>query len=538
MEVDESTALSGVKDGKTWYFCSPGCREKFLAPDSGAGSPMPKAQSPKKENDNVEHGSLNVKPEAGASAEVCEIPLPGEHVESAGKSVTMGITGMHCASCVANTEKALKKLDGVKSASVNIASESALVKYDPEKVSTADIEKAVTDAGYTPHLREVPGQSVTIGITGMHCASCASTIEKALSKIEGVSESSVNFAAESVMVRFDPATVSHQDLEKAIVDAGYTPFTREERAAGHLDLKVVGMDNPHCLGTVKGALNSLKGIQSKELFINERAKIDFDPSVISREEIFQRIRDAGYTPVEETEETLDREKEAREHEIKTLKFKFIFSTILGIPLVLLAMGPMVGIPMPSISARFESILQFLLATPILVVNYQFYTRGILAVMRTKMATMDTLVALGTGAAWIYSTAVLGAIWTGRPGYTAHNLYYEVAGLLIVFILMGKWLEAIAKGKTSEAIKSLMGLQAKTALVVRDGREMEIPVEEVRAGDEVLVRPGQKDPCGRGHHRRIFGRGRIHAHRREHPGGKNHRRRGRRRHYQQNRFLQV
>ena len=408
MEVDESTALPGEKDGKTWYFCSPGCRDKFLPPDSGAGSPEPGVRGPEEETGNLEPGSRNKELEAGVSAEA-----PAE-------------------------------------------------------------------------------KTVTMGITGMHCASCASTIEKALSKLDGMSEANVNFAAESAMVRFNPAAVSYQDLEKAVVDAGYTPHIREARA-GHLDLKVVGMDNPHCLGTVQGVLNSLRGILSKELFINERAKIDFDPSVISREEIFQAIRDAGYTPLEETEETLDREKEARDREIKILKLKFIFSAVLGLPLVTLTMGPLVGIPVPHMPARWESILQFLLATPILFVNYQFYTRGILSVIKTRMATMDTLVALGTGAAWIYSTAVLVAIWSGKPGYSAENLYFEVAGLLIVFILMGKWLEAIAKGKTSEAIRSLMGLQAKTALVVRDGREMEIPVEEVHTGDEVLVKPGQKIP---------------------------------------------
>jgi Cu+-exporting ATPase len=318
------------------------------------------------------------------------------------------------------------------------------------------------------------------------------SIEKALLKLDGVSEAAVNFASESASVRFDPSVNTYADLEKAIVDAGYTPHAREEKA-GHLELKVVGMDNPHCLGTVKGALDRLEGITAKELFINERAKIDFDPSVIDREKILKTIKDAGYTPVEETGETLDREKEAREKEIRTLKFKFIFSALLGIPLVILTMGPMVGLPIPHLPAGLESVIQFLLATPILLVNYQFYTRGILAVVRTRMATMDTLVALGTGAAWIYSTAVMVAIWAGIQGYSAQNLYFEVAGLLVVFILMGKWLEAIAKGRTSEAIKSLMGLQARTALVVRNGQEIEIPVEEVHPGDEVLVRPGQKIP---------------------------------------------
>ncbi len=516
MEVDTSSALSAEKGGKTYYFCSPGCRSEFLGEKIPTGSPESRKKSPEsrvhpstgsgqgspeEKHNTVEHGTLNVEPqppacELPASGEdgspACEIPASGEEAEPVTKSITLGITGMHCASCVANTEKALKKLDGVEKASVNLASESASVVYHPGKVSTADLEKAVKDLGFTPHLREEPGQSITIGITGMNCASCAASIEKALLRLDGVSTANVNFAAETATVHFDPKVNSYADLEKAIEGAGYKPYSREE-SEGHLDLKVVGMDNPHCLGTVKGALDRLEGITAKELFINERARIDYDPSVVTREKILQTIRDVGYTPVEEKGEALDREKEAREKEIRTLKFKFIFSVILGIPLALFTMGPMVGIPMPGIADRWAAVIQFLLATPILVANYQFYTRGILAVSRTRMATMDTLVALGTGAAWLYSTAVLIAIWAGSTGYTAHNLYYETAGLLILFILLGKWLEAIAKGRTSEAIKSLMGLQARTALVVRDGREVEVPVEEVHTGDEVLVKPGQKIP---------------------------------------------
>ncbi len=484
MEVDENTALLAVKDSETYYFCSAGCRDEFL----GSKFQVPGSMSEKPDLDTQIPTS-----ETPVNGETCEIPVSVEsEVGRVSKKLTMGITGMHCASCAANTEKALKKLDGVTSAAVNIATESGTVEYDPEKVGVEDLKQAVRDAGYTPHLREVPEEKVTIGITGMNCASCAASIEKALMKLDGVSEAHVNFAAESAAVRFDPSLTPYADLEKAIKDAGYTAHARQE-TGGRLELKVVGMDNPHCLGTVEGALNRLSGITSKELFINERARISFDPSVTSREEIFQVIRDAGYTPVEETGEVLDREKEAREREIKTLRHKFVFSTLLGVPLVLLTMGPMVGLPVPHIPDRWEALIQFLLATPILLTNYQFYTRGILAVAKTRMATMDTLVALGTGAAWAYSAAVLAAIWMGKAGYSKENLYFEVAGLLIVFILLGKYLEAIAKGKTSEAIKSLMGLQAKTALVVRNGKEMEVPVEEVHTGDEVLVRPGQKIP---------------------------------------------
>jgi Cu+-exporting ATPase len=154
---------------------------------------------------------------------------------------------------------------------------------------------------------------------------------------------------------------------------------------------------------------------------------------------------------------------------------------------------MIGLPSLPLPDRWLALIQFLLTTPILVINSHFYSKGILALAKTKTATMDTLVAVGTGAAWIYSLAITLAIWAGRPGYGSHDLYYETAGILITFILLGKWLEAIAKGKTSEAIKTLMGLQPRTAVVFREGTELEIVIEEVRVGDVILVKPGQKIP---------------------------------------------
>jgi Cu+-exporting ATPase len=177
----------------------------------------------------------------------------------------------------------------------------------------------------------------------------------------------------------------------------------------------------------------------------------------------------------------------------TLRFKFIASVSLSLPLLYLSMGSMVGLPSPPLADRWLALIQFLLTTPILVINSQFYSKGILALAKTKTATMDTLVAVGTGAAWIYSLAITLAIWAGRPGYGSHDLYFETAGVLITFILLGKWLEAIAKGKTSEAIKTLMGLQPRTAVVVREGKEVEIAIEEVRVGDIIIVKPGQKIP---------------------------------------------
>jgi P-type Cu+ transporter len=385
MEVDEKTALKVEHEGKKYYFCSPGCRDKFLA-EKGLISPQ--------------------------SAETKPAPEGGEQ----------------------------------------------------------QLEKA------------------TIPITGMHCASCAVAIEDSLNKVEGVSKAAVNFATEKAYVEYDPKKASAQTLEEAVKEAGYNVLKEEAQS---LNLKVIGMDNAHCLGTVEAALKGVKGIISSQLFLNERAKIVFDPAFTTKEIIKKAIKDAGYTPVEET--TVDREKEARQREIRILRIKFFVSLIFAVPLLYFAMGHHVGLPIPSLSDGSMALLQLLLTTPIIAAGYQFYTVGIRSVVKSRRASMDTLVALGTGTAYLYSLAISILIWTGNTNYGGHDIYYEVAGLLIVFILLGRMLEALAKGRTSESIRKLLELQPKTALVVRDGKEQEIPVEEVIVGDAVIVKPGGRVP---------------------------------------------
>ncbi|MEW6087537.1 MAG: heavy metal translocating P-type ATPase [bacterium] len=338
-------------------------------------------------------------------------------------------------------------------------------------------------------------EKTIIGISGMTCASCVMSIEMGLKRMKGVYTANVNFASGKALVEYDPQAVGLQKIENTIEKIGYKVIKPKTQDKGNvLRLKIIGMDNPHCLGTVKGAIESLPGIISKELFINERGIITFDPSRITKEKIKETIKDSGYTPLEETESTVDAEREAREKEINTLRFKTIFSFILGIPLLYLAMGHHIGLPVPEIIMKNMALLQFVFATPIIIIGNQFYTRGITAVFKTRTANMDTLVAVGTGSAYLYSLFVSVNIWRGNTNYGGiENLYFEVAGILIAFILFGKTLEAVAKGKTSEAIKKLMGLQPKTALVEREGREQEIPIEEVIPGDIVIVKPGQKIP---------------------------------------------
>ena len=336
-------------------------------------------------------------------------------------------------------------------------------------------------------------QKCTLSIQGMHCASCAGKIEKSLQQVPGVAKAAVNFATEKAMVEFDSEKAAVPDLEKAVQKVGYSVRQEAPAGAATLHLKVIGMDNPHCLSTVEGGLNSLKGIVRKELLITEKATIFYDPSLVSAAKIKQTIQDLGYKPLEEGT-SLDTEKQAREQEIGNLKVRTIVSIILSLPLLFLAMlTPFFSIALPLFIEQNLALIELLLATPVMIAGSLFFSRGILTIWKTKTATMDTLVALGTGTAYIYSIIVSIFVWTGREGYTAHQLYFEVAALLIAFILLGKYLEAIAKGKTSEAIKKLIGLQPKTALVIRNKKEIEIPIAEVRVGDIIIVKPGQKIP---------------------------------------------
>jgi len=361
------------------------------------------------------------------------------------------------------------------------------------------MKKFMQDKGLAP-IEEAPspmpqteaeqsGKS-TISITGMHCAACASNIEKSLRKLHGVSRAAVNFATEKAYVEYDSAAATPDDLERAVADAGYGVLKENEQL---LKLKVIGMDNGHSLSVVEGALKDLHGINSHKLFLNERAIIDYDPALISKDTIKKATKDAGYTPVEES--TLDREQEARRRDIKILKIKLLIAATFGIPLLWFAMGHHINLPLPTMSAGTMAWVHLLLTTPIIAAGYQFYTVGIRTAVINRSVSMDTLVALGTGTACLYSLATSILIWTNydNGAYGIGDIYYEVAGMLIAFILLGRLLEAIAKGRTSQSIRKLLELQPKTATVLRNSMEQELPVEEVFLWDIVIVKPGGQVP---------------------------------------------
>ncbi|MBS3158571.1 HAD-IC family P-type ATPase, partial [Candidatus Woesearchaeota archaeon] len=372
---------------------------------------------------------------------------------------------------------------------------ATISKKSLKKKSIKDFKKTnekLKDEKTKKESNEEKTKKIILPIKGMHCASCAITIEKSLKKVSGVTNANVNFASEKASVEFDAAKATEKDFEKAIEDAGYS-ILKESSAEGNiLKLKVIGMDNPHCINIISSALEKLNGIISKELLVTEKAAITYEPEKITAEKIRQTIKDVGYDNFEE-KESKDLEKEAREKEIRSYKIRFFISAVLGMPLLYFAMAHSFKLPMPDISNGAMALMQFLLTTPIMIAGYQFYTRGFNAVIKTRTANMDTLVAVGTGAAYLYSIVISFFIWSGNANYGQNELYFEIAGLLIAFILLGRYLEAIAKGRTSEAIKKLLGLQPKTAIVIRNNKEQEIPIEDVKENDIVIVKPGQKIP---------------------------------------------
>ncbi|MCH8329123.1 MAG: heavy metal translocating P-type ATPase, partial [Nanoarchaeota archaeon] len=352
------------------------------------------------------------------------------------------------------------------------------------KTKKLSLKKESMENKKNKSLKNNKTKKLIIPIKGMNCASCAVKIEKNLNKQEGVNSANVNLVTGKASIGYNADKITQEKLEKVIVDTGYE-VEKISKGDGTLKLKVLGMDNPHCISIVGSALDKLDGIISKELLPTEKATIKFDNNLINQDKIRSTIKDAGYENLLDTG-AKDEEKKARDKETRSLKFKVITSMILALPLLYFAMGPHIGLPISSFIEHNMALIQFIITTPIMLVGHEFFIKGFRSLIKTRTANMDTLVAIGTGSAYTYS------IYASLAGKT-ELLYFEVAGILIAFILFGRFLEAKAKGKTSEAIKKLMKLQAKTAIVIRAGKEQEIPIESVDVGDIVVVKPGQKIP---------------------------------------------
>ncbi|HWT73528.1 MAG TPA: heavy metal translocating P-type ATPase [Mobilitalea sp.] len=338
----------------------------------------------------------------------------------------------------------------------------------------------------------------TIKISGMTCAACAQRVQKAVGKLEGVANASVNFATEKLSVEFNEEKASIPAIKDAIIDAGYGVI--EDSKLNQVTIPIGGMTCAACAQRIEKAIAKLEGINKVSVNLaTEKATVEYDSQVIRLSAIKQSIENAGYQALEIDKTTVDEDKLRKEKEIKTLWAKFIISAVFGIPLLYFAMTSMVSwwpFPVPkAISPMFYplrfAVMQVTLVIPIIIAGHKFYTVGFKALIQ-RNPNMDSLVAIGTTAAIAFSIYNTFRIIGGDLG-AVDKLYYETAGVIITLILLGKSLEAVSKGKTSEAIKKLMGLAPKTAIVVENDTEIEVPIDEVEIDNIILVKPGEKIP---------------------------------------------
>jgi Cu+-exporting ATPase len=332
---------------------------------------------------------------------------------------------------------------------------------------------------------------LTLQIHGMSCASCIGRVERALKKVPGVIEANVNLATEEARVVTDPAQVSAATLVDVVKGAGY------EAEVAHRTFVIGGMSCASCVGRVERALRKLPGVVEASVNLaTEKANVVYVPKTLMPARIAEAVTAAGYTATPEEAEGSARSKDhGKDAELSALRRDLTFAAIFTVPLFIVAMGKEI----PGLSGAMVSLLpehawmwiEFLLATPVqFYAGWRFYRTG-WAELSHFSPGMNSLVMLGSSAAYFYSLLAL-TVPAIFPEGTA-TTYFEAAGVIITLILLGRFLEAIAKGRTSQAIKRLLQLQVKTARVVRDGAEMEIPLEEVVTGDMVHVRPGERVP---------------------------------------------
>ena len=322
-------------------------------------------------------------------------------------------------------------------------------------------------------------KEVSLHVTEMTCAACSSRIEKVLNKNEHI-QAEVNLATEKAVINYDDTEITPSDLVEKIKKLGYG--VQEER----VEFKVTGMTCAACSSRIDKVLNKTKGITSASVNLTtEIATVNYYPDLISTEEIIERIKKLGYEAIKREDEQAQ-SSEARA--TKKMQTKLIISAILSLPLLVTMLDHLFGIALPSIF--MNPWFQFALATPVqFIIGWQFYVSSYKN-LKTKSANMDVLVALGTSAAYFYS--LYESIKTIGTTYEPH-LYFETSAILITLILFGKYLEANAKGRTTEAITKLMALQVKEARVLVDGSEQMLPIYQVNVGDTLIVKPGEKIP---------------------------------------------
>jgi Cu+-exporting ATPase len=315
----------------------------------------------------------------------------------------------------------------------------------------------------------------------MHCATCADTVKEALESLEGIEGARVNLATEKATFVYDPKAVSMDDVEKIIKESGY------DLARDEISLTIGGMHCATCAISVQDALKELPGVRDARVnFALGKATVDYDSSMASESDMKKAVEESGYKVLEV--QGVMAEQAARAEELKEIWNTLVFAALLSVPVAAISMTYDVW-PKGLIDETLRNIVLFVLATPVQFYAGLRYYRGTYWAFRNRRANMDTLVVMGTTAAWVYSLVV-----TLFPGQvSSSNVYFDTSAVIITLVLAGKYLELKSRGATSESIVKLMSLQPPMAVAIKDGAEVEIGVEDLVEGDLVLVKPGERVP---------------------------------------------
>jgi len=370
------------------------------------------------------------------------------------------------------------------------------------------VDRASRQAKRQHTQRHAETATCELPVTGMHCASCAATIERELRKDPGVKEANVSVLTNKARISYDVGKTDEGRLKAAVKKAGYDVYeetgkkgTTNAGKAGLAEFTVLGMGSTHCEGVVTKALQAVKGVQEVETsYAKEYAKVTYDAATTNETALKEAIDGAGYEAVRIApgrQALHDHERALREQERTVLFRKFLIAALFTAPILYLSMAELISgslIPsflQPATHPITYALTLLVFSLPVIVVGRHFYTKGLVNLVKGR-PNMDSLIGLGTGAAYLYGLYATASILLGTVVFV-RELYFETASVIIVLILLGKYLEELTKGRTSEAIKRLMGLAPKSATVKRNGKELTLPVADVQMGDLVVVKPGERIP---------------------------------------------
>ncbi len=396
---------------------------------------------------------------------------------------------MTCASCASSIEKVTRKMEGVESSDINMITEELNISYDENIINLEKIRQKIEKIGYGVVNNTTIKESYKV--EGMTCASCAASIEKVVKKIDGVEDVAVNLADNSVSVSYDKDKVSYDDIAKKTEKIGYN-LKQDLKKASY---KVEGMSCASCASAIERVLGKMDGVVNPVVNL-AAATLDFsyDPQKVEVSNIKSKLAKLDYTLV--SNEDVIEEGSSAVSEVTFTRNRLILTGAFALPVFIISMGNMVGMPLPSFMSPEKSpitfsIILFVLTSIGIFFGRSYYKTGVKSLL-AGLPNMDSLVFMGSGAAYLYSIFAMIKVFMGDNQFV-YRLYFVSAIVIIAFVSLGKFLESIAKGKTSDAIKKLMGLAPKTATVIVGDKEEIISIDDVNVGDLIVVKPGEKLP---------------------------------------------